>query len=233
MKFTKGQGYWLGKHHSIESNLKRSQTMKCKPNSGQFKKKHLPHNKGVIGYKQTGQFQKGHIGFKANLGKHISKDNLELMRHNGFGFKKGNWFKHQDNCICARCNLDKLKQIRLKQVFPLRDTSIEVALQNKLRELNISFLTHKLILDFTKPDIFIEPNICIFADGCYWHACEQCYDKNKMSNWIRARQVADILITQKLINAGYKVFRFWEHDIKKNVDACISQVILECDKLKC
>jgi DNA mismatch endonuclease (patch repair protein) len=124
----------------------------------------------------------------------------------------------------------KLREARLHRVFPLKDTSIEIALQNKLKELDITFEKHKTIIG--QPDIFIQPNICIFADGCYWHGCEQCIDKNKMSNWILARQVSDRIITANLRNKGYKVFRFWEHDIRKNVDACIAQIQIELMKEK-
>ncbi len=117
----------------------------------------------------------------------------------------------------------KIRICRLKQLFPLKDTLIELRLQNKLTELNILFEKHKTVIG--QPDIFIQPNICIFADGCYWHGCEQCYDKNKMSSWIKQRKAADILITQKLQNEGYVVLRFWEHDIKNNLDECFSFIL--------
>ena len=35
-----------------------------------------------------------------------------------------------------------------------------------------------------------------------------------MSGWIKSRKIADILITQKLIENKYIVLRLWEHEIK-------------------
>lgn len=104
----------------------------------------------------------------------------------------------------------KIREARLHQVIPFKDTSIEVTLQNKLKELNIPFTKHKPITG--QPDIFIEPNICIFADGDYWH---------KYPNGTKR----DGVVTQKLTNDGYKVLRFWEHDINKNIDSCIQTII--------
>jgi hypothetical protein len=48
-----------------------------------------------------------------------------------------------------------------------KDTSIEIILQNILKDNGIAFIKHKSI--FGQPDIFINPNICIFCDGDYWH----------------------------------------------------------------
>lgn len=106
-----------------------------------------------------------------------------------------------------------------KRRSKFRDTSIEIAVQKRLIKKGIVFEKHKYILG--QPDIFILPNICIFVDGCYWHSCKQCSDHNKFNDKQRARIIKDELITQKLTNDGYKVMRFWEHDIKKDVNSII------------
>lgn len=155
-------------------------------------------------------------------------------------FKKGHapWNKNKpflqmrgENCTSKRIEVrEKLRIARLNQILPTKDTSIEILLQNKLKEHGIPFSIHKKILNLTQPDIFIEPNICIFADGCFWHSCEKCFDKNYFNkpsplfNKIRLRKVSDILITQKLINEGYIVLRFWEHEINNDLDNCINKI---------
>lgn len=112
-----------------------------------------------------------------------------------------------------------------KQLPVFKDTGIEVKLQNILKENNIAFTTHKGITGF--PDIFIEPNICIFADGDYWHATPRKYlpDKvlfsNKTAKEIRDK---DAKITQTLLADGYRVLRFWEHDINNNVEDCFTKI---------
>lgn len=111
----------------------------------------------------------------------------------------------------------KLKVARQKQVLPLVDTSIEIKIQDFLNNSKVQFEKHKNI--FGQPDIFIEPNICIFCDGEYWHANPKKYkgeiiiSKNRTANFVWKR---DKEVNKRLTNAGYVVLRFWENDINKN-----------------
>lgn len=107
-----------------------------------------------------------------------------------------------------------IKGIRLSQVFPFKDTSIEIKLQNLLKESNIPFQTHYPILG--QPDIFIQPNICIFADGCYWHKCKDCI--------LGQGKERDNYVTQELQKQGYIVIRFWEHEINKSINNCFFKI---------
>ena len=100
-------------------------------------------------------------------------------------------------------------------VIPFKDTSIELKLQNFLKEQGIEFQTHYPILG--QPDIFIKPNICIFADGCYWHKCSQCgFDELKQ----RDKQV-----NEELQKQGYIVIRIWEHEINKGQFSGLNQLL--------
>lgn len=63
-----------------------------------------------------------------------------------------------------------------------------------------------------KPDIFIEPNICIFADGDYWHNTEKS-------------KIRDIFVNQELNKQNYKVLRFWEHEINKEPQKCLEKIL--------
>lgn len=128
----------------------------------------------------------------------------------------------QKGKIISEETKQKQREARARQVFPLKDTSIEVKLQQALKQENIIFETHKPILG--QPDIFIAPNICIFADGCYWHGCEQCLDKNKSNQYQQKKQISDLYITLKLKSYGYVVLRFWEHTINADVSVCIEEI---------
>ena len=108
----------------------------------------------------------------------------------------------------------KMKITRARQVLPRQDTIIEVKLQKLLEENGIRFETHHSILG--QPDIFIKPNIAIFADGCYWHKCSDCgYGDGREK---------DREVTDELTQRGYVVLRFWEHEINKNVETCLSKI---------
>ncbi len=84
-----------------------------------------------------------------------------------------------------------------------------------------------------KPDIvFIRQKIAIFVDGDFWHArghqdkpgeqvaSNKEYWKKKLSrNVERDKEVND-----ELTEAGWLVLRFWETDIKKDLDGCIKKL---------
>ena len=71
--------------------------------------------------------------------------------------QNGNCRRHSE---AAR---EKMKVKRAKQVLPIKDTKIEVAIQDGLINLGISFTKHEPIIG--QPDIFVKPNLCVFADG--------------------------------------------------------------------
>lgn len=127
--------------------------------------------------------------------------------------------------ILSNKTKEKIREARLLQIIPYKDTSIEVALQEALRKEHIEFETHKAL--FGQPDIFIKPKLCIFADGDYWHANPSKYIQDSVifkKNGIIAKRVwdKDAKVTAVLEKNGYKVLRFWESDIKNNLTNCIN-----------
>jgi len=99
----------------------------------------------------------------------------------------------------------KMRIHRSKQILPVKDTSIEVKIQNFLKELGIEFFTHQYlkIEHGYQCDILIPSlNLVIECDGDYWHK----YPVGKDIDHIR---------TKELIEKGFKVLRLWEHEINK------------------
>jgi very-short-patch-repair endonuclease len=100
----------------------------------------------------------------------------------------------------------RVREIRTKTVFPNKDTSIEVKIQNFLKELGIEYFTHQYIKEIEhgyQCDILIPSmNLVIECDGDYWH-------KYPIGNDI------DHIRTSELIEKGFKVLRLWEFEIKK------------------
>ncbi len=115
---------------------------------------------------------------------------------------------------------EAVKKSRAKQIFPIKNSSIEVKIQNFLTKLHIEFVTHKYmnLKSSYQCDIFIpiqkgiNQKTIIETDGCYWHGCATC--KFKQSNNIKNAMKKDKLRTKELIEKGFKVIRIWEHDIK-------------------
>lgn len=110
----------------------------------------------------------------------------------------------------------KISKARLNQIIPFHDTKPEKILQSILNNKKIYYEKH--IALFGQPDIFIPPNILIFADGCYWHGCKKCFPKNYNIHGkpIEVRIQKDEEITNYLIAKGFQVLRFWEHEIYDN-----------------
>jgi very-short-patch-repair endonuclease len=90
-------------------------------------------------------------------------------------------------------------------VFKKGYTTIEVKIQNYLKQLGITFFTHQYmnIEHGYQCDILIPSmNMVIEADGTYWHKYPIGRDIDKIR-------------TQELIDKGFKVLRLWEFEIRK------------------
>lgn len=122
----------------------------------------------------------------------------------------------------------KLRELRLKQIIPVKDTLLEIKFQNALLAHEVRYQKHVSLLG--QPDIFIPPNICIFLDGCYWHACPIC--NIRASEKTKIKRERDANITSRLVSWGYKVIRFWGHEVEENIDNCIALVKNESELVK-
>ena len=145
------------------------------------------------------------------------KEPLKILGHmfKGKGRRIANWnaktrftkgHKHSEVV------LEKLRIFRATQVFPLKDSSIEIKLQSQLARLNIPYEKHVPLVRQHQVDILIRPNIVIETYGCYWHSCSTHCRNNKYAS----RILKDKEINDKLTNDNYVVIVLWEHEINKS-----------------
>ena len=93
-------------------------------------------------------------------------------------------------------------------------TSIEIKMEQELTKRGVRFQKQYPIYQAkTIPDFFIAPNICIYCDGDYWHRKSGRPEKDAQQNFI-------------LNFLGYKVYRFWEKDIKKDISKCVDTITI-------
>jgi len=115
---------------------------------------------------------------------------------------------------------------RETQIFPKKDTSIEIKVQNILKDNNIEFDTHKFIEEIEHSyqcDIIIPRiRLIIECDGCYWHGCNNC--NKDISEKIQKQIEVDKIRTKELVECGYYIVRLWEHDINNNMDICVAKI---------
>jgi DNA mismatch endonuclease (patch repair protein) len=69
--------------------------------------------------------------------------------------------------------------------------------------------------------VFPKDRAAIFVDGCFWHGheCRNTKPADNADYWrkkIERNIKRDILVTQTLMEKGWKVIRIWECQIKKN-----------------
>jgi very-short-patch-repair endonuclease len=89
-------------------------------------------------------------------------------------------------------------------MVPCCDTDIERILESWLIENDIEHEKQTVIKDICRTDFFVQPNICIFADGDYWHQQKKTVVRDK---WVN----------RQLEKNGYKIIRILGSDIKKGV----------------
>ena len=191
------------------TGIKRSNTTKNKIRLSRLGKKHSLETIKKIslfrkGYKHTEETKRKIR--ESSKGKHAYLKNITREQRSHFGEKNGMYGKtHNKEAI------KKIKEKRLQQIIPKYDTKIEKLIQQKLKNRKINFQTHKIIDNIYhkyRCDVFIHSNIVIECDGDYWHN----YPIGNKLDHIRTRE---------MIDKGYTVIRFWEHEINKNPEWCI------------
>jgi len=98
-----------------------------------------------------------------------------------------------------------------------KNTKPEIALRKALWVLGLRYRLHYKLPG--KPDIvFVGKKVAIFVDGCFWHGCplHSTKPKTNSSFWKKKLQGnidRDDKNKTLLEKSGWKVLRFWEHEI--------------------
>lgn len=168
-----------------------------------------------------------------------SKKVSETMLRNGTskGDKNGRWVggdQEHDCVICGKtssfrpythrkieaseqsptCSIQCAASLARRSI-PFSRTSIELKMMDELDRHEIKYIEQynlgdKFSLDFLLP----EYNIVIECDGDYWHNLPYVLTRDKRKNaYIKA--------------CGFPLFRFWEHEINADVEACVDIVMTE------
>ena len=110
-----------------------------------------------------------------------------------------------------------------------RDTKPEIRLRKALWAKGLRYRLHYDLLG--RPDIvFPKYKIAIFCDGCFWHGCPK-HSKTPKTNagfWqekIIKNMERDREVNHLLMEMGWIVLRFWEHEIKDDLENVICRVM--------
>jgi len=108
--------------------------------------------------------------------------------------KKGRGVVCSKRCIAIMNNMNQRQS----------DTDIELILESWLETQQITYTKQIPLLGITIVDFFVEPNVCLYADGDYWHNLPKVKARDRWINW-------------QLKENDYKVIRLSGSEIKAGV----------------
>jgi DNA mismatch endonuclease (patch repair protein) len=116
-----------------------------------------------------------------------------------------------------------------------RDTAPEVLVRSLLHRKGLRFRVHAAPLADRRRTVdilFSGPRIAVLIDGCFWHRCPD-HGSSPASNseWWRRKLDRNVErdrdTDQRLVEAGWTVMRFWEHEDPNVVAASIEAAVLD------
>jgi len=81
-----------------------------------------------------------------------------------------------------------------------------------------------------RPDfVFRDCRLAVFVDGDFWHGWRFSVWRDKLSEkWerkIESNRRRDVRVHRALRRAGWRVVRIWEHQIERDLYACVHRVL--------
>jgi DNA mismatch endonuclease (patch repair protein) len=109
-----------------------------------------------------------------------------------------------------------------------RDTKPELAIAELLRANGLDFESHARDLP-GRPDFVFRPeHVAVFCDGDFWHGWRFPLWRLKLNEkWetkIEGNRRRDARNHRALRREGWIVVRLWEHQIERDLDACLERV---------
>jgi DNA mismatch endonuclease (patch repair protein) len=88
-----------------------------------------------------------------------------------------------------------------------------------------------------RPDIlFPKWRVAIFIDGCQWHCCPLHWvrPKSNLDFWdqkFKKNKRRDENVNRLLKEQGWRVFRFWEHEIEADFVGIATTIAKTCSRM--
>lgn len=112
---------------------------------------------------------------------------------------------------------------------PSEDTKPELAMRRALQAAGLrGWRCHVRDLP-GKPDVaFTRWKVAVFVDGAFWHGHPDHFQFGRGGYWdakIARTQKRDRIANETLRAEGWTVLRFWDFDVKNDVDECAAAVL--------
>ena len=122
-----------------------------------------------------------------------------------------------------------------------KGTDAEIALRSELYRRGLRYRVDYEVLK--KPrrvaDVaFPGLKIAVFVDGCFWHGCPKhaTWPKQNAEFWrqkIEANRHRDAGTNSRLLDAGWTVLRFWEHESPIRAAETVAQTVAMAKAKRC
>lgn len=177
---------------------------------------------------------------KSNLGRSQSSEERDKHRQ---GVKK--WLGHAEhmarlkNLHTGFQHTEATKQKMSLAAVNRPNFKGESKLEKKFREAlevrKLVFVSqYSLPVARSIADFFFAPNLAVYVDGCFVHACSEHHPelldwkyvqgKRRLENVYTRSTKNDPNVRVNLEKAGYTVLRFWEHEVNTDLPGCISKI---------
>jgi DNA mismatch endonuclease Vsr len=109
-------------------------------------------------------------------------------------------------------------------------SKIERCMEEALRNAGLRPSKHSQVTG--KPDFsFPKHRVAVFCDSHFWHGYQWKKRRRELKRnrrfWVLkivGNMKRDRLVNRKLRQSGWKVLRFWEHQISVSADACVLKI---------
>jgi DNA mismatch endonuclease, patch repair protein len=130
---------------------------------------------------------------------------------------------------CGDLSATRATSALMRNVRAQCNASTEMRLRGALIRAKVRGWRVQYAAILGKPDFFFEGGVAVFVDGCFWHNCPTCghlptknsefWAAKLAGNAQRDRRVNDLLQEEGLV-----VVRFWEHELRDDLNGCVDRV---------
>ncbi len=229
-------GGMFGKKHSKETKKKISHSSKGRksPMKG---KHHSKKSRVKMSQSQKKWFENNNVWNKGKPMRKESRLKLSEALKGRIPFNKGKtnvgMYGEEKAKVLEQLNREHILIMYASGTFPKQtNTKIEIYMKKEMlkrgyRE-NIDFFhqfnfNNKFMCDF----VFLKQKIVIECGGDFWHANPETYAgkelKQAQLNTLKKDKAKNAYIS-KFDKGSWKLLRFWECDIKKDVSKCVDKI---------
>lgn len=126
--------------------------------------------------------------------------------------------------------VSKKKRSEIMRAVKSRNTKIEIIFREAFWKKGFKYRKNSAKY-FGKPDLVLKKyKTVIFIDSCFWHGCKKHFrmpstNRQYWKNKIKMNITRDKEVNKYYKKAGWKNFRIWEHEIKKNPEKALEKII--------